>query len=78
MVQATQGYWSARVQELERQLAAEKARQLALQSDLDSLQLRVYYSEQELIRLKQLQYLKETELAMELEKVRAQVLFQRE
>jgi hypothetical protein len=69
----SQEYWLQKVLELESQLVLEKARHLVLQSDLDSAELRAQDSEMELVRLKQSQSLKETELAMELERVRAQV-----
>jgi hypothetical protein len=78
MVQVTQEYWLAKVQELREQLELEKSRSSYLRLELDSAQLRVVDSEMELHRLKQSQSLKETELAMELEKVRAQVWVQRE
>ena len=78
MVQATVDYLVQKIQELEQALVQEKARQLVLQSELDLAQLRASDSELELARLKQSQSLKETELAMELEKVRAQVWAQRE
>jgi hypothetical protein len=74
----SQEYLLGQVRELESRLVREKARYLVLESDLDSAQLRVQDSELELVRLKQSQSLKESELAMELEKVRAQVWVQRE
>jgi hypothetical protein len=72
----SQEYLLGQVRELESRLVREKARYLVLESDLDSAQLRVQDSELELVRLKQSQSLKESELAMELEKVRAQVMGQ--
>jgi SMC interacting uncharacterized protein involved in chromosome segregation len=66
------------VKKLESELVRAEAQDLVLQSALDSAQVRVQDSELELVRLKQSQSLKETELAMELEKVRAQVWVQRE
>jgi hypothetical protein len=73
MVQVTLEYLMGQVQELKSQLVLEKAKALVLKSELDSAQLRVQDSELELVRLKQSQSLRETELAMELERVRAQV-----
>ena len=78
MVQVTVGYLLARVEGLKQELVQEKARRLVLQSALDSAQLRVQDSELELVRLKQSRSLRETELAMELEKVREKVWAQRE
>ena len=78
MVQVTVGYLLARVEGLKQELVQEKARRLVLQSALDSAQLRVQDSELELVRLKQSRSLRETELAMELEKVREKVWGQRE
>ena len=63
---------------LELDLVRARAEALVLQSALGSAQVRLSDSELELVRLKQSQSLKETELAMELEKVRAQVWAQRE
>jgi hypothetical protein len=63
---------------LELDLVKARAEGLVLQSVLDSAQVRLSDSELELVRLKQSQSLRETELAMELEKVRAQVWVQRE
>jgi predicted DNA-binding protein (UPF0251 family) len=59
--------------ELEQELVLAKAQALVLQSELEKVLVRLSDSELELVRLKQSQSLKETELAMELEKVRAQV-----
>jgi hypothetical protein len=59
--------------ELEQELVLAKAQALVLQSELEKALVRLADSEMELVRLKQSQSLKETELAMELEKVRAQV-----
>ena len=78
MVQVTLEYLMGKVQELKSELVLEKAKALVLQSELDSAQVRLSDSELELVRLKQSQSLKETDLAMELEKVRAQVWVQRE
>jgi predicted DNA-binding protein (UPF0251 family) len=64
--------------ELEQELVLAKAQVLVLQSELEKALIRLSDSELELVRLKQSQSLKETELAMELEKVRAQVWAQRE
>jgi hypothetical protein len=64
--------------ELEQELVLAKAQVLVLQSELEKALVRLSDSEMELVRLKQSQSLKETELAMELEKVRAQVWVQRE
>jgi hypothetical protein len=63
---------------LEQELVLAKAQVLVLQSELERALVRLSDSELELVRLKQSQSLKETELAMELEKVRAQVWVQRE
>jgi hypothetical protein len=63
---------------LEQELVLAKAQVLVLQSELEKALVRLSDSELELVRLKQSQSLKETELAMELEKVRAQVWVQRE
>jgi predicted DNA-binding protein (UPF0251 family) len=63
---------------LEQELVLAKAQVLVLQSELEKALVRLSDSELELVRLKQSQSLKETELAMELEKVRAQVWAQRE
>jgi hypothetical protein len=67
MVQATQGYWLEKVKVLESQLVQEKARQLLLQLELDSAQLRVQDSELELVRVKQKARLRESELEMALD-----------
>jgi hypothetical protein len=56
-----------KVQGLESQLVLEKARQLVLQSELDSAQLRVQDSELELVRVKQKARLRESELEMALD-----------
>jgi hypothetical protein len=64
--------------ELEQELVLAKAQVLVLQSELEKALVRLSDSEMELVRLKQSQSLKETELAMELEKFRAQVWVQRE
>jgi hypothetical protein len=64
--------------ELEQELVLAKAQVSVLQSELEKALVRLSDSELELVRLKQSQSLKETELAMELEKVRAQVWAQRE
>ena len=74
MVQVTQAYWLAKVQELERALVQEKARHLLLQSELDSAQLRVFDSELELMRVKQKAQLRETELEMALDLVRSKAM----
>jgi SMC interacting uncharacterized protein involved in chromosome segregation len=66
------------VKQLESKLVQAEAQDLILQSALDSAQMRLSDSELELVRVKKLQSLRETELAMELEKVRAQVWVQRE
>jgi hypothetical protein len=63
---------------LEQELVLAKAQVSVLQSELEKALVRLSDSELELVRLKQSQSLKETELAMELEKVRAQVWVQRE
>jgi SMC interacting uncharacterized protein involved in chromosome segregation len=63
---------------LEMDLVKARSEALVLQSALDSAQVRLSDSELELVRVKQSQSLRETELAMELEKVRAQVWVQRE
>jgi hypothetical protein len=76
MVQATVQYWEKKVQALESQVVREKARYLVLESDLDSAQLRVQDSELELVRVKQKAHLKESELEMALELVRAKVMAQ--
>ena len=52
MVQVTQGYWLAKVRELESELVQVKAKALVLQSALDSAQVRTSDSELELVRLK--------------------------
>jgi hypothetical protein len=66
------------VKKLESDLVRAQAQGLVLQSELDLAQVRLSDSELELVRVKKSQSLKETELAMELEKVRAQVWVQRE
>ena len=76
MVQATVEYLVRKAQELEQALVQEKARQMVLQSELDSAQLRVQDSELELVRVKQKAHLKESELEMALELERAKVLAQ--
>jgi hypothetical protein len=64
--------------DLAQELVLAKAQVLVLQSELEKALVRLSDSELELVRVKQSQSLKETELAMELEKVRAQVWVQRE
>ena len=63
---------------LEMDLVKARAEVLVLQSELGSAQVRLSDSELELVRVKQSQSLRETELEMALEKVRAQVWVQRE
>jgi predicted DNA-binding protein (UPF0251 family) len=56
----------------------EKSKVEGLRREWEKVKVLLSDSEMELVRLKQSQSLKETELAMELEKVRAQVWAQRE
>jgi len=74
MVEVTQAYWLAKVQELEQDLVQAKARQLVLESQLDSAQLRVQESESELVRVKQKAQLRESELEMALDLAHSKVM----
>ncbi len=74
MAQATQGYLLEKVKALQLELVQWSAEHLVLESELESLKVRLSDSELELVRVKQKAQLRESQLEMALDLAQSKLM----